>query len=345
MSNKSLSRKSRYRPPVLGEPLRGLLVLLERLGWIEVVRGHHNMLTRRATTIRATGRLLDSAARFHLGLEDLGLDPSEEVIILKPRKVRGGDPAHQHPDFDDKSGKGYLRYDDNEVTCGYRDKVRRINAWLCEAHIAYYGDDDRVDLSQRRLRRIFTESFTQGGRLFDGFWQQMSKPEREDLYVDGSDPVEVDYSQMAIRTVYAMAKQPYVGQDAYIVPGHKRYRKGIKKLVSAMLYSSKPLMQFPRGVREMLPKDADLSWLIRRIEETHAPIRDYFYRGIGLDAMFLESEVMVGVLLRLIDGGVVALPIHDAVIVAKRHLEVTTQVMMEVYKEHLGVAPVLNVGG
>ena len=54
---------------------------------------------------------------------------------------------------------------------------------------------------------------------------------------------------------------------------------------------------------------------------------------------------MVGVLLRLINHGVVALPVHDAVLVAKRHLSVTVDTMMEVFKEHLGVDPVLKVGG
>ena len=98
----------------------------------------------------------------------------------------------------------------------------------------------------------------------------MRKRDREDLYVAGLDPVEVDYSQMAVRTVYAVKGLPYAGEDAYIIPGHKRYRAGIKKLVSAMLYASKPLTQFPRGVREMLPNDANLARLLERINRpTH----------------------------------------------------------------------------
>jgi hypothetical protein len=343
MSNRALSRKSRYRSAVLSEPLRPLLSLLERLGWIQVVRGRRDETTRRATTMRAARRLIDQARG--LGLKDLGTDPSEEVIILKPAKVAGRDEAYLHPDLDVFSGRDYLNYEDNATTRRYRDEMRRINAWLVKAEIDYYDDAEAgIDISQRRLRRIFNGSFEQGGRLYDGFWQQMSKEAREDLFVDASRTVEVDYSQMAIRTVYAMARVPYVGQDAYIIPGYKRYRKGIKKLVSAMLYASKRLTQFPRGVREMLPKDADLSTLLADIERTHAPIKDYFYRGVGLNAMFLESEVMVAVLLRLMKHDVVALPIHDAVLVPKRHLDITTHVMMEVFKQHLGVEPLLTVG-
>ena len=57
----------------------------------------------------------------------------------------------------------------------------------------------------RSLRRIFTKGcFDHGGRLFGGFWQELSKTARFDgLVINDEDIVELDYGQMgAAHTVW-----------------------------------------------------------------------------------------------------------------------------------------------
>ena len=49
-----------------------------------------------------------------------------------------------------------------------------------------------------------------------------------------------------------------------------------------------------------------------------------------------ESEVMVEVLETLAKEGIVALPLHDSVIVPRRFLEVARQVMKDVYRSRNG---------
>ena len=52
-----------------------------------------------------------------------------------------------------------------------------------------------------------------------------------------------------------------------------------------------------------------------------------------------ESDILVDVLLTLQQNDVVALPIHDAVLVADEDKETTITVMKEVFQKHTGITP------
>jgi len=46
---------------------------------------------------------------------------------------------------------------------------------------------------------------------------------------------------------------------------------------------------------------------------------------------------LIDVLLTLIDLNIVALPVHDAVIVAVKDKEIATEVMLSTFQRHMGV--------
>jgi hypothetical protein len=82
--------------------------------------------------------------------------------------------------------------------------------------------------------------------------------------------------------------------------------------------------------------------VVAAITDAHDPIKDQFYTGIGLKAMFIESSILVEVLLRLIEKDIIALPLHDAVLTARPHMEIVRDTMMHVYEKHLGVVATVN---
>ena len=145
----------------------------------------------------------------------------------------------------------------------------------------------------------------------------MKKRYRRDLLIDGFSLVTPGYCQMMATILYALAGHPRPDRDAYTVPGLKAHRAEIKKLFSAMVHSPYKLTHFPEGLPETLTRGRSFAEVSSAILDAHAPIRDYFYRGFGLEAMFHESTILVDVLLRLIDENITALPIHDAVMVAE----------------------------
>lgn len=56
-------------------------------------------------------------------------------------------------------------------------------------------------------------------------------------------------------------------------------------------------------------------------------IAAWFECGRGLSLQRTESDILVAVLLKLIARGITALPVHDAVLVARSHGETARRVM------------------
>jgi hypothetical protein len=75
---------------------------------------------------------------------------------------------------------------------------------------------------------------------------------------------------------------------------------------------------------------------VKLIRERHAAIADKFQTGIGLRLQRTESDIMVAVLLRLKEMGIVALPIHDALLVADGNEQTAKEMMLEVFRKQLG---------
>ena len=66
-----------------------------------------------------------------------------------------------------------------------------------------------------------------------------------------------------------------------------------------------------------------------------------FHTGIGHYLQFMESQILVEVLLKLIDNGITASPVHDAVLVSEIHVYKSKQVMEQVFLDMTNVTSVV----
>jgi len=302
------------------------------LALLELVKGHQGQFGKaRLTTIRAGQSLVRRLQGSDMSLDDLRQETDGEVIILK--QVRE----------DDQDRKERIDYADTPTTCRYRDEVRRINRWLAQADISFdpaAAPDRIVDEADRRLWRCFNNgSFEQGGRLFGGFWLRLKKQERaEGITINGEPVVALDYGQVAPRLLYGQAGASPPDRDLYLLPGLEQHREGVKKVFNSLLYASKPIERFPQHTRPLFPQRVSVKEVIAQITALHQSISHLFYKGIGLKLMFQESQILVAVLLALIDQGIVALPIHDALLVEESNSEVTRDTMLQVFSRLSGVA-------
>lgn len=335
-----LGRKSRYRSAALSQTLPDVAqhMASPEMEFVEIIKGHRNPFEpalSRQTTIRAGKRLRDRIEDYQLELEDFGLGKAEEVIILK-------DAKEDHWD----KGK-WLQYEDTPQTIAYRDELQRINEWLEQANIEYIYTDTHeqvVDTSDRRLRRYFNNSsFEQGGRLFGGFWQPLRKHQRHGIVIDGMDTITLDYGQMVPRVLYGLAGIDLKLDDAYVVPGLEGYRDGVKKVFNAMLHADKPLERKPQGSAGLLPAKLSIAEVTDKIIGLHEPVSHVFHTGVGLYLTYQESRILLTVLARLMEQGITALPIHDAVIVAEEHQDRTTGTMLQVFKDITGIDGLVSV--
>lgn len=343
-SNRVLSRTSRYKNEVLNKTIPYLLdvLVLPELQMLEQVVGCINYFYPEKngnlrTVVKAGKHLVHLIQKYQVELEDLGLSDVEETIILKREKNDLWDHG------------GTLEYEDNDLTNLYRDEMRHINQWIRNADLNYMvpfheKDKHNYDLDCRLLKRYFTRgSFKSGGRLFGGFWQQMKKVHRENLLIDGDEIVSLDYSQMSPKILYGYCGSVPKVDDCYHIKGYEYCRKGIKKVFNAMTFSNEPMTRFPKGINSLFPVNTRFKDVSDAIENEHSGIVHMFYTGIGHYLQFLESQILVEVLLKLIESGITALPIHDAVLVCEIHVYKSKQVMEQVFLDMTNVPSVVKL--
>ncbi len=332
LANSDLGSSSRYRSPVMNKTLPDILARLSapEMEYLEVRKGHQGFRTGegRRTTINAGSRLRERINRHGLAVEDLHRMPDGEVIWLKAPKEDRWD-----------SGK-LLNYRDTDQTRLFRREMNDINAWLAVADISFdeAWSENSVDDQRRQLRRVFNSgSFCAGGRLFGGFWQDLKKAERAlGLEIGGKKVVTLDYRQMGPRILYGR-EGVCPPEDCYAIPRYELFREGWKRLFGALTHTGLELTRFPQGTRKLFPMHLRIGEAIEALVAFHSPIAAHFTPGAGLGMMFTESEILVDLLLAARAAGIVALPVHDAVIVADGQQGPMATIMRDTFRAHVGI--------
>ena len=337
LDKSKLARRSRYRPAALGKTLPHVLMVMAELGIADMTKGWHDLKPRpdreryRQTTMRAGRWLRERIQDVGLGFADLGRDNNEELIILRgtKRPRKGGTLK---ADLEE--------YTDSGLTMRLRQEMRAVNAWLAPAHLSADAFP-HIDTTDRRLRRAFNNGrFDHGGRFSGGWWMNLPKAiRREHLRINGKRVASLDYDALYPRLAYAhVGAVPPMGDLYGCIPGH---RKGAKVLFNSLLFDGwrtpgKPRTRKPKGTIELLPQGVAVGELIAAIERAHPAIAELFGRGIGFELMHTESTIMVRVLLRLRDLGIVALPVHDALIVASSDADAAAREMAAAAEQIVG---------
>jgi hypothetical protein len=241
-----------------------------------------------------------------------------------------------------------IDYSDNAGTRRYRAEMRRVNVHLANADLGFVSDDGPpVDLAGRTLIRTFnlppwlprdTIRFDLGGRLFGGWWENLKKPKRRHIRVDGEHVADLDFKNLFVRLAYHHAglDLPAPDDDLYAVPGFKRHREGVKKVLSAMLFAKKRLARLPRDTKGLFPPGTKAATVRAAILALHPALAGTFETAVGFALMFTESQMLVAILLRLNAAGITALPMHDGLMVPLSKADQAARVMGDVAQHHIG---------
>ena len=173
----------------------------------------------------------------------------------------------------------------------------------------------------------------------------MKSKDLKEVTIDDEWVTALDYGQMAIRLAYSLAKAPIHFEDAYLLERKiDSSREIVKKLMNIMLNA--PASKAWTAPRRMsaIDKDSDFQRrLILEINTFHKPIAHLFGGQHGMKFMFMESEILIDVLLGLNSQGIVALPIHDGLLVKPSQQEVAKKVMLKVFKQHTNVNATVSI--
>ena len=348
LSNKVLRSKSRYKGTALGKTLPDILKVMSapEMSFVFVEKGHSTFKIvdddlnvafagGQQTILKAGPKLLSRIKRFSITRDDLGHAPEEEVLILRAPKRHSNSNAE------------YQEYEDDEATLALRQQMTSINDWLDTADITC--SHPQVDPAHRRLRRIFNNSnFAKGGRLYGGFWQAMPSDERQEhILIEGDWCVELDYGQMSLAILYGLTGAKPPEGDLYDLSTQgipTSYRKGIKTVIQALINSSKVPTKMPKGVRKLIPSRYNIKDILEAVARKHPAIYPQMTSGIGMQLFRKESDILVEVLEALRSEGIIALPVHDAVIVMEEYKQTTITIMKKVFKDHTGITPQVTLG-
>lgn len=280
------------------------------------------------TTVEPTARLRSRLTQAGASLADFGRAPGGETVILKAVVGRN-------------RPKPLVDYPDTGETLRLRTEMKTINDALAGADIRLCGERQPPD----QLVRVFLvdgaeapATFDGHGRLFGGFWQSLPRARRAGLTIGGERLVELDYRAMYVHLAYAHVGATLPAGDPYAVAGLEGHRDAVKKAVASLFFRDGTLRRLSGELRELLPA----GWTAKRLSEAvaakHPAIAHLLGTNIGPSLANTESNILVAVLLRLIGGGVVALPIHDCALVAESAKAAAMAAMREESKRLVGVA-------
>ena len=329
LSNKALGKKgNRYQPFSFPRSFPKILDALRDLGFADVTIGKYSGFPgqSRRTTVKAGPKLIELMEEHKVTFADLKASDQEEVIILK-RSKRG------HWDEGER-----INYRDTATTHRFRSDLRAINAWLAKADISFDAAayDRPVDVKARMLFRSFTrERFDSGGRLFGGFWETLPKFARQGIRIDGEAVVELDYSQLNPTLAYHIAEAGPPSEDAYTLPKLDKYRDGVKKIFNAMLFNR--VTKFPKEAKELFPRGVKCSDVTEAILQRHPKLKGVLTSlEIGHELQFIESEMMMQVLRECRKHNIIALPVHDSVVVKASAEKMAEEIMRREFKAVTG---------
>lgn len=331
---------ARYRSPAMSRGLPSFVHRLSQLGWLTLERGYLERKERVPSTMRASIWLVQRVKALGCQLSDFTRDPDQELIILKGRKPEGRDGRGR------QFAAPWIDYIDTRETARMRSEMHELNRWLAAADIDYTLSGAGIDpIGDRDLRRVFNNgSFEEGGRLAGGFWSNMSmSPDKGELWrghirIELEHIVALDFVSMFMRLLYFVAGvQPPSGDLLAGIEGlGPEHRIGVKRIVYSMLFQEGELTRCPRGARPFLPKGSHIKSLVRSIKQRHAPVADLFGAGMGMRLFRLESDILLEVLRQCRAMGFVALPVHDAILVAESRAEAAREAMLAGFESVTG---------
>lgn len=305
---------------------------------------------RRSRRFRATGKLLDLAARHGVAPETAGrhfrnvFDRSRHVVVRKAKVWDGsGEPQ----------GKKMTRKEMPQTEALERNVVlvREINALTAQHEFGFgpapwfvrsFGNGDRPGFDYRSGGRLVCKSEID--------FQTMSGRDRSRLLIDGAVVVEIDVGASHPSIFYAlMGQQLAHDPDPYDLGVLDR--DAIKALIVAALSLGRWPGRWPNALREKHEGrlgrtlgEAELKAAKAAILARHPLLAGLDASGVDWSVLqFKESEALIAAMLDLLRRGIAALPVHDSLIVSRGQETLAREALTVAFERECGFTPLLKV--
>jgi len=353
---RSVSKRSFSDDLIKGDTFNSIMNSLGALGYLDSVKGGNHkspfnvddvsgFYPGMATRFRITESFLRLSEGFGITLDVIKKHfkprPSLQQVRLKGTASRLGAR---------KESARSMRFERTEKTKAIKHQLLEINSFLIEQRyegMEFYG-----------LRRLFNEGnhpsfdWNLGGRLYgvgDDSYQMLKKAKRLDIKINGEAVVELDINASFLRILHGLRGFALpTSNDIYAIDGIDRAL--VKGWISCTFGHTKFHRAWPKTVVEELSKQGTTAWkehsypsLKPKVLEHFPVLRDWPECGIRWSGlMYEESEAMIAAMERLRSQGVVALPVHDSLILPKSTGQLAERVMRETFEARFGVEFIVN---
>lgn len=342
------SRPKRYESIELRyESMVKIADALKDMGYIESRTGYYD----RGKGVGKNARMIATRKLINLLTVTYGLDgdgvirsPDEETVILKDKN------------------KELIDYAENSTVSQMRANLKVINDRIEKSFIGLCVDDDClarireelkreasedegkirkvIDFSKKKLRRIFNNSsFEEGGRFYNGWWQEIPSKYRKHIRIDDMGTCEIDFSGLHINMLYAIEGLPLPTEDVYTLDGIPIDARGMLKTILQILLNAENEKKALTAICKMFPRREHPEVFASRVithkkimaafKDKHRALSKYFCSGYGVKLQFVDSQIAEEVLLMLAEKDIVALPVHDSFIVQRIHRNELVEAMNE----------------
>lgn len=324
-------KKTRYTP--LGYEVRKIILSLERAAMIYRKRGYRFKRKSRYSRIWASDRLCSRLA----GAEVIP-HPAFELVVLRDDE---GEPR---------------QYSDDAFTDKLRRDLQRINEVNGFHRITYRDENGAEKVILPYLHAVFNGSWRKGGRFYGSVrsHQGIKKGLRPTIRMDGGATVELDFSSLHPRMLYAL-KGIQRSENLYACVSRRRgLQRAIKaallRLINAAsetqaeqslfrLFYETPLDENKaeyEAALMILGHDRPIKKLTNMIKAAHPRIAHFFGAGIGLRLQNRDARIARQILVHFVQRGKPCLPLHDSFIVKAGDEAELRSVMRRAYGAVMG---------
>lgn len=315
-----------------------LIASLVEFEYIELHKGINFKHFRRNSRIKATQKLVRLFKKYK---SDVGVTFRRYIpIILRDDKKNDIDF-----DINDWQIKEHIVNVNRINKCL---SLHSVNAMVPSGEYAEFMMEFAKYQCQDKYTRIFNNSvFTEGGRFYCHWTQQIKSKYRKYITIDGQPTIELDYSCLHLSMLYGLEdKLPPEGDLYNLVGIDCKYRPIIKKAVNIAINAKDERStilairdEYPDFIQKYGIVPPSPKVILEAIKHTHPHIQKYLCSNYGVKLQYMDSNIAEKILLHFAKRNICCLCIHDSFIVQTTYQDELHSLMVRYFQDCFHFTP------
>ena len=193
------------------------------------------------------------------------------------------------------------------------------------------------------MSRIFSRgSWSNNGRFYGGFWQQVEQSYRGNILINDKPTIEVDYSGIHVAILSINKGETFNGYEfeenilSQLNKGQQT--KALKLLVLTAIYASSKQQAYRafRGSSDINLTDQELEKLLNMFLDLNSHLSDHLFSDMGVNLMYTESLIVEHVIKKFTYTDLPILSVNQSFIVQYDQILKLKEYMTEASKAVLG---------